>query len=118
MTEQIVLRSCPFCGSKGDVELVMPTEDTGYSSYVICLTCRARTSDYTFAEEAAIKWNLRTEQCRCWMCEQFVLVREYDRKTHGYCRHNLDIGETEFGRGSWERVDRRDLACEKFEVAQ
>ena len=55
MTEEIELKSCPFCGG----EAVMLGEDDGMYQFV-CQNCAANIDNYDYEKEvAAKKWNKR-----------------------------------------------------------
>ncbi len=56
----IRLAPCPFCGGPAEMCKDHPTD---FYYYVKCVLCRARTGVECTEEDAAKRWNGRTQYC-------------------------------------------------------
>lgn len=56
----IELKSCPFCGSKAEIEYYNPA--SGFGSFSVeCNKCRTASGSYTHEHQVIEAWNRRLE---------------------------------------------------------
>ena len=75
MKDRIVLKPCPFCGSKGIITRVPDSYDSHSPYYCKCSKCEVKTKRFVTDGWAMDSWNTRAETTDKWISVDNVMPR-------------------------------------------